>query len=144
VTAFLTASVGSGLLIAAGVLMLLALIPVVWSIVDVVRRPPTQVTASQKTMWTIGMAVSWVFLPPLAGLWALWYLLVLRRRFNISLKAGLSQATWDPYQETDGGRPTDLPPAAWYTDPGGSSSERWWDGRGWTTHLRPPTVARTT
>jgi len=137
----LSTSWTSGLLIGAGVVTLLALIPVVWSIVDVVRRPATQVTASQKTMWTIGMAVSWVFLPPLAGLWALWYLLVLRRRLNISVNAALSQATWDPYQTAAGGRPPDMPPAAWYPDPGGSSSERWWDGRGWTTHLRPPHIA---
>jgi membrane protease YdiL (CAAX protease family) len=30
-----------------------------------------------------------------------------------------------------------LPPAGWYPDPAGAAAERWWDGRGWTGHLRP-------
>ena len=33
--------------------------------------------------------------------------------------------------------------AGWYPDPGGSSSRRWWDGKGWTAHLDPPVEAAT-
>lgn len=29
-------------------------------------------------------------------------------------------------------------PAGWYTDPGGSDNERYWDGERWSEHLRPP------
>jgi hypothetical protein len=30
------------------------------------------------------------------------------------------------------------PPAAWYPDPDGSTQLRWWDGKGWTGHYKPP------
>ncbi len=33
------------------------------------------------------------------------------------------------------------PAAGWYPDPGGSTSLRWWDGGGWTTHLSTPPQA---
>jgi hypothetical protein len=32
-------------------------------------------------------------------------------------------------------------PAGWYTDPGGSSGQRWWDGTAWTDHLLPESPA---
>jgi hypothetical protein len=32
-------------------------------------------------------------------------------------------------------------PAGWYTDPGGSSGQRWWDGTAWTDHLLPEAPA---
>ena len=31
---------------------------------------------------------------------------------------------------------TPQPPPGWYLDPGGSSHQRWWDGKTWTEHLR--------
>lgn len=33
------------------------------------------------------------------------------------------------------------PAAGWYPDPAGSTSQRWWDGAGWTTHLYTPEPA---
>lgn len=35
------------------------------------------------------------------------------------------------------------PPAAWYPDPADAARERWWDGQGWTDHVRLRTVAPT-
>ncbi len=32
---------------------------------------------------------------------------------------------------------TATPPPGWYPDPGGSASQRWWDGRAWTPRLQP-------
>lgn len=31
------------------------------------------------------------------------------------------------------------PPAGWYSDPADASAQRWWDGVGWTTYVRPVT-----
>ena len=36
---------------------------------------------------------------------------------------------------------SELPPAGWYPDPGGSGAERWWDGQQWTGYLRPLSLA---
>jgi hypothetical protein len=33
--------------------------------------------------------------------------------------------------------PPPLPPAGWYPDPGGRSSQRYWDGQRWTEHTTP-------
>jgi hypothetical protein len=33
---------------------------------------------------------------------------------------------------------TSGPPAAWYTDPGGSGGLRYWDGNAWTEHVTAP------
>jgi len=33
--------------------------------------------------------------------------------------------------------PAELPGAGWYPDPAGSDGTRWWDGKGWTDHVRP-------
>jgi hypothetical protein len=30
-----------------------------------------------------------------------------------------------------------LPPAGWYTDPGGLPQQRWWDGLTWTENVQP-------
>src|SRR6478736_4160199 len=35
--------------------------------------------------------------------------------------------------------PAELPEAGWYPDPAGGDGTRWWDGKGWTDHIRPGT-----
>ena len=118
-----------------GALALASLVPIIWAIVDVVRRPSIQFSTARKVLWVATLTVGWVVLWPVALASSLLYLLVVRRRFTVvALKP--SMATWDPYSVENGGRPPSLPPAGWYPDPSGQARERWWDGRGWSHHLR--------
>jgi hypothetical protein len=115
---------------------LVALIPIVWAIIDVVRRPPWQFPTGRKVLWVAILAGG-----VLIGLWpaalfsALLYLFVVRRQLP-SVTPKPPMATWDPYGPAGGGRPPPLPPAGWYPDPSGIPGERWWDGRGWSEHTR--------
>ncbi len=124
-----------GWVYAVAAVALAALIPIVWAIVDVVRRPAWQFSAGRKVLWVATLAVGWVLVWPLALFSSLLYLFVIRRRFP-SVAAKPSMATWDPYAEAAGGRPPELPPAGWYPDPSGRPGARWWDGRGWSDLLR--------
>ena len=124
---------------AFGALGLVALVPVVWAIADVLRRPRWQIGAGRKVLWTILMGVGWFLFWPLAAFYSIFYLVALRRRFP-PIAPSLPTATWDPYGPGAGGRPPDLPAAGWFTDPSGQPGERWWDGRGWTGLVRPPTA----
>lgn len=49
---------------------------------------------------------------------------------------GFPPATPDP-STPDPAPATGSPVAGWYADPGGSGQRRYWDGRAWTTELRP-------
>jgi hypothetical protein len=42
----------------------------------------------------------------------------------------------DPMTDT----PTNLAPAGWYPDATDAGQQRWWDGTGWTDHVRPMSV----
>lgn len=64
-----------------GVLALASLIPVVWAIVDVARRPPGQFSTARKVMWALTLGLGWILLWPLALVSSIVYLSVLRRRF---------------------------------------------------------------
>jgi len=125
----------NNLILALGALDVAALIPIIWAIVDVVRRPAWQFSTGRKVMWVATLGVGWVIVPPIALLSSLLYLFVLRRRLPAAV-AKPSMATWDPYATAAGGRPPDLPPAGWYPDPGGQPGQRWWDGKGWSAVVR--------
>jgi len=118
-----------------GAIGLASLVPIVWAIVDVLRRPSWQFSNARKVLWVVTLAVGWLILWPLALASALLYLFAFRKRFP-AMAVKPPMATWDPYAEAAGGRPPDLPPAGWYPDPAGTARERWWDGRGWSDHIR--------
>lgn len=131
-------AVSGDLLITAGALALLTLALVLWTVIDVARRPRWQLTGGQKAMWIIGSIVGWVLVWPIAAVTALIYLLVLRRRLNALTPPVPAAVAGVPGLPAAEARPPDLAPAAWYPDPAGSGGERWWDGRGWSDHVRPP------
>jgi hypothetical protein len=144
-----TVSVPSGFILVFGALALVSLVPIVWAIVDVVRRPAWQFSAGRKVIWTLTLSVGWVLLWPLALVSAIVYLAVLRRRFPPAAAGqGPGQGPGPPWQGQGQGqgpypmeppslpRPRDLPPAGWYPDPSGRPGERWWDGVGWSDRTR--------
>lgn len=159
-------------------LALVSLIPVVWAIVDVARRPAWQFSTGRKVMWAVSLGFGWLILWPVALISSIVYLTVLRRRFPPSSAMPPQGSGFPPYGQYGSGAPGDpsgtapygsgppgggpygggpygggpygggyppqqpppppqpLPPAGWYADPAGSGKERWWDGRGWSDHIR--------
>lgn len=127
----------NGWVVLFGGLALVALVPIVWAIVDVLRRPPWMFSSGRKVLWVATLVIGWLILWPMALISSLLYLFVFRRRFPVGQPVSMPMATWDPYATSGGGgRPPDLPPAGWYPDPSGQYAERWWDGRGWSDHVR--------
>ncbi len=117
---------------------LISLVPVLWAMIDVLRRPPEVLSGGRKVLWMVSLGLVWFIFWPLALFNSLFYLFVIRKRFA-TVAPALSNATWDPYAPRAPERQPDLPPAGWFADPSGRPGQRWWDGRGWTdlTRLGP-------
>jgi hypothetical protein len=57
---------------------------VLWAVVDVTRRPSSDLPPAQKAAWIIGSVVGWFFFGVIGGVIASIYLLGPRRRLNSS------------------------------------------------------------
>jgi hypothetical protein len=59
-----------------------SLVLVMWTVVDVARRPLSQLSAGRKAIWIMGTAVGWLFLGIAGAFVAIVYLVGPRQRMN--------------------------------------------------------------
>jgi hypothetical protein len=59
-----------------------SLVLVMWTVVDVARRPLSQLSAGRKAIWIMGTAVGWLFLGIAGAFVAIVYLVGPRKRMN--------------------------------------------------------------
>jgi hypothetical protein len=129
-------SIPHSVLVTLASLAVASLVVVLWAVVDVSRRPRWQMPPVRKAFWIVTLLGGWLLVWPAALVSALMYLTVLRRRLNALVVEPPVVGAWGSPAEPPGPPPT--PPAGWYPDPAGHpGTERWWDGLGWTDHLRP-------
>jgi hypothetical protein len=59
-----------------------SLVLVMWTVVDVARRPTNELSPGRKAIWIMGTAVGWLFLGIVGAFVAIVYLVGPRRRMN--------------------------------------------------------------
>jgi len=136
-------SIPHSVLVTLAVLAIASLVVVLWAVIDVSRRPRWQMTPVRKAFWIVTLLGGWLLVWPAALVSALMYLTVLRRRLNALVVEPPGVVGWGSAAEPAGPPPPTppLPPAGWYADPAGRpGTQRWWDGLGWSDHLRPAPV----
>jgi hypothetical protein len=63
-------------------LYLVSLVLVMWTVIDVTRRPQSELPMGRKAAWIIGSAVGWLFFGIVGAFIAAVYLIGPRRRLN--------------------------------------------------------------
>jgi hypothetical protein len=64
------------------ILYLASLVLVIWAVIDVARRPASELPSQKKTLWIIGSLAGWLLFGVVGAAVAVWYLLGPRRRLN--------------------------------------------------------------
>ncbi|MGH8989505.1 MAG: hypothetical protein ACRDXC_13080, partial [Acidimicrobiales bacterium] len=78
-------------------LAIASLIPIVYAIVDVARRPSWQFSPGRKVMWAVTLGLGWLVLWPVALISSIVYLAVLRRRFPPASSVPPPGSRYPPY-----------------------------------------------
>ena len=118
----------------AGAVYFISLVIVLWALLDMLRRPRSQLNPIQKLGWSIALVIGWL-LPfgILGACLGLAYLGPVRRGLNAGAAAPVEAPLADPVALADAQRARAAgPPAGWYPDPSGERGTRWWHGVGWT------------
>jgi hypothetical protein len=63
-----------------------SLVLVMWTVIDVIRRPTYVLSAGRKAVWIIGSVVGWLFFGIVGAFVAIVYLVGPRRRMNAELR----------------------------------------------------------
>lgn len=61
-----------------------SLVVVMWAVVDIAKRSPSELSPGKKAVWILGSVVGWLFLGIAGAFVAIVYLVGPRRRMNLS------------------------------------------------------------
>jgi hypothetical protein len=61
-----------------------SLILVLWAVLDISKRPPSELSSGKKAVWILGSVVGWLFLGIAGAFVAIVYLVGPRRRMNLT------------------------------------------------------------